>query len=240
MGKTMKLLEDLQVIDLKLDAWHGEKNGLLGETTALEEQLETERGSIAAKQAEMSEVEQGKRELEENLAAETDNIARSEVRLKDIKTQKEYQAVSKEISAAKKITAELEEQVLQKISRMDELRSEIEAMEANLKLLEENISSRKTEILDKIEKLEESIHADVAERDSMIKGIQPALLSRYTKLRERRQGLAVVEAKNGSCLGCNMNLPPQVYNNLFSTENLITCPHCQRMLFLRRQDDDIQ
>lgn len=240
MGKTMKLLENLQVIDLKLDAWHGEKNGLLGETTALEEQLETERGSIAAKQAEMSEVEQGKRELEENLAAETDNIARSEVRLKDIKTQKEYQAVSKEISAAKKITAELEEQVLQKISRMDELRSEIEAMEANLKLLEENISSRKTEILDKIEKLEESIHADVAERDSMIKGIQPALLSRYTKLRERRQGLAVVEAKNGSCLGCNMNLPPQVYNNLFSTENLITCPHCQRMLFLRRQDDDIQ
>lgn len=236
----MKLLENLQVIDLKLDAWHGEKNGLLGETTALEEQLETERGSIAAKQAEMSEVEQGKRELEENLAAETDNIARSEVRLKDIKTQKEYQAVSKEISAAKKITAELEEQVLQKISRMDELRSEIEAMEANLKLLEENISSRKTEILDKIEKLEESIHADVAERDSMIKGIQPALLSRYTKLRERRQGLAVVEAKNGSCLGCNMNLPPQVYNNLFSTENLITCPHCQRMLFLRRQDDDIQ
>jgi len=240
LGKTMKLLENLQVIDLKLDAWHGEKNGLLGETTALEGQLETERGSVAAKQAEMSEVEQGKRELEENLAAETDNIARSEVRLKDIKTQKEYQAVSKEISAAKKITAELEEQVLQKISRMDELRSEIEAMEANLKLLEENISSRKTEILDKIEKLEESIHADVAERDSMIKGIQPALLSRYTKLRERRQGLAVVEAKNGSCLGCNMNLPPQVYNNLFSTENLITCPHCQRMLFLRRQDDDIQ
>ena len=56
-----------------------------------------------------------KRGLEENFTAESENIVRSEAHLKEIKTQKEYQAVSKEISGAKKLTAELEEQILQKI-----------------------------------------------------------------------------------------------------------------------------
>jgi len=239
LGYNMKVLEKLQQIDHGLDAWCGEKEGFLREIAVLQERLEAAHGAVSAKQNEVNEVEQEKKVLEENLAAESDNIARSEVRLKDIKTQKEYQAVSKEISAAKKIIAELEEQSLQKVIRIDELKAEIETVQENLKLLEENTASQTSEIQGKIEKLEASIGVDMAEREMMVKSLHPSLLNRYTKLREKRQGLAVVEARNGSCLGCNMNLPPQVYNNLFHAEDLIACPHCQRLLFLRQQDNDI-
>jgi predicted nucleic acid-binding Zn-ribbon protein len=55
-------------------------------------------------------------------------------------------------------------------------------------------------------------------------------------LREQRRGIAVVEARDGSCLGCNMQLPPQLYNSLFRGDDLITCPHCQRVLVLRREE----
>ncbi len=239
MGNNLKLLQELQEIDLRLDAWHGQKQAFLREIVVLEEKLEAAQGVISGKQAEMNEIEQEKKELEENLDAESDNITRSEVRLKDIKTQKEYQAVSKEVSAAKKIKVELEEQLLQKIARLEELKAEIEALEENMKLLAENTVSQKSEIQEKIDKLEGSINADIAERESIIHNIQPSLLNRYAMLRERRQGLAVVEARNGSCLGCNMNLPPQVYNNLFHAESLISCPHCQRLLFLRSQENDL-
>jgi predicted nucleic acid-binding Zn-ribbon protein len=239
LGNNMKMLEKLQQIDRGLDAWCSEKDGFLREIAGLQERMETAHAAVSAKQIEVNEVEQEKKVLEENMAAESDNIARSEVRLKDIKTQKEYQAVSKEISAAKKIMVDLEEQTLQKITRIDELKTEIETLQENLKLLEENTASQTSEIQVKIEKLEASISVDMAERELMVKSLHPSLLNRYTKLREKRQGLAVVEAKNGSCLGCNMNLPPQVYNNLFHAEDLISCPHCQRLLFLRQQDNDI-
>lgn len=237
MGNNLKLLAELQIIDLKLDNLKNEKENFARELAGLDEKLESASGDIALKQAEMEEVENEKNELENNLATETDNITRSEVRLKDIKTQKEYQAVSKEIAAAKKIKAELEEQLLQKIGRIDELKTEITAMEEALKSLEENIGNSKNETIKKIEEIENAMNADVSSRESMIGSIQPALMKRYAMLRERRQGLAVVEAKNGSCLGCNMNLPPQVYNDLYKTENLVTCPHCQRMLFMRRDID---
>ncbi len=239
MGNNLKFLEELQAIDLKLDAFQSEKQGLLKELLALDEKLETAKNAILAKQDELNGIEQEKTELEENLASESDSINRSETRLKEIKTQKEYQAVSKEIAAAKKIKVELEEQILQKIARLDELKAETDAMESNLTLLEENCNAQRSEINGKIEDLENNSSTDISERESLVKSIQPTIMSRYTMLRERRQGLAVVEARNGSCLGCNMNLPPQVYNNLFKAENLITCPHCQRLLFLRQQDDAI-
>jgi predicted nucleic acid-binding Zn-ribbon protein len=239
LGNNLKFLAELQAIDLKLDAFQNEKLGFQKELLALDEKLGAARDAVSLKQDELNGIEKEKTELEDNLASESDSIIRSETRLKEIKTQKEYQAVSKEISAAKKIKAELEEQLLQKIARIDELKAEVNAMESDLTVLEENINSQKSEVHGKIEELEKSSSTDIAERESLVKSIQPALLNRYTMLRERRQGLAVVEARNGSCLGCNMNLPPQVYNNLFNAENLISCPHCQRLLYLRQRDEVI-
>ncbi len=239
MGNNLKFLEELQAIDLKLDAFQSEKLGFQKELLALDEKLGAARAALSAKQDELIGIEQEKAEFESNLESETESIGRSEARLKEIKTQKEYQAVSKEISAAKKIRTELEEQLLQKITLIDDLKAEILAMESDFTSLEENVNSQKSEINFKIEELESSSSMDITERDSLVKNIQPALLNRYSMLRERRQGLAVVEARNGSCLGCNMNLPPQVYNNLFNAENLISCPHCQRLLYLRQQDEAI-
>jgi hypothetical protein len=61
------------------------------------------------------------------------------------------------------------------------------------------------------------------------------VIKRYDSLRIQRRGQAVAVARDGYCLGCNMHLPPQLYNTLFKHEELITCPHCQRMLILKQQ-----
>jgi predicted nucleic acid-binding Zn-ribbon protein len=237
LGKNLKLLEELQAIDLKLDNWRGEKEALLTEMAVLEKKLEDVLAAIAEKNAELTAIDEEKLGLDGNLVTETENIAKSEARLRDIKTQKEYQAVSKEIASAKKIKAEMEEQLLQRIALSDEIKASVTEMEENSKVMATQVMAQKSAILEKIERLEAGIDADIATRQSAIKNIPASVVNRYTMLREKRQGLAVVEARNGSCLGCNMNLPPQVYNNLFKADNLITCPHCQRLLFLRQEEE---
>jgi predicted nucleic acid-binding Zn-ribbon protein len=237
LGKNLKLLEELQGIDLKLDTWRGEKDALLAEIEVLEKKLEGILTSIDLKNTELVTIEEEKLGLEANLAAETDNIEKSEVRLRDIKTQKEYQAVSKEIATAKKIKAEMEEQLLQKIALAEEIKASVLEIEENSKTMTVQVASQKAEIQAKIEQLESGIVKDIATRQSAIKNLPASVLKRYDMLREKRQGIAVVEARNGSCLGCNMNLPPQVYNNLFKAESLIACPHCQRLLFLRQDEE---
>jgi predicted nucleic acid-binding Zn-ribbon protein len=156
-----------------------------------------------------------------------------------IKTQKEYQAVSKEIAAAKKVKADLEDQVLQKITRSDELNAIVTEKESNLQEFEANASARKSELQARIDQLEAAASEVRAARDETAKSVLPSMMKRYETLREKRQGVAVAEAKGGSCLGCNMNLPPQLFNSLFKEDTYITCPHCQRLLFMRNEAGDV-
>lgn len=236
MRKSLKMLDELQEIDLKIDGFKGEREGMLQELDILDAKVVEAESVVAVRSAELTAAEEEKRVLEESLAMEVDNIARSEGRIKEIKTQKEYQAVSKEITVARKQKAEMEEQILQRIARIEELKSDIGGLEENLAALQGNITGQKAEVQARIDTLDEGIVKDTAARDGIVKGLTASIMKRYTMLREQRRGLAVAEARGGSCLGCNMNLPPQLYNTLFRGEDLITCPHCQRMLILRHEE----
>jgi len=240
LGKNVIILAQLQEIDLKIDSSRGEKQSLMEEIASLEEKVEELKRSVAGYGADLETVEEEKRALEENLTAETGAISRSEGRLRDIKTQKEYQAVSKEIAAAKKVQADLEDQVLQKLNRIEELKSAIADQSKVLEEFETSASSQESELKEKVARLETSITTDLESREATAKLVSPSMMKRYDKLRERRQGVAVAEARSGSCLGCNMNLPPQVFNSLFNADNLVPCPHCQRLLFLRQEGQDAQ
>ena len=235
MQKNLALLEELQRMDLRIDGHNAAKLKLQEEMAALDAKIAEASAVRAEREEAVAALEEEKRSLEENLVTESDNIVRSEARLKEIKTQKEYQAVSKEITAARKLKAELEDQVLQRITRIDELKAEIAGLEDGFMEMEKGIEAEKGERQSKIDELERVNVGDLVEREKVAKGLPVSSVKRYEALRERRQGLAVVEARDGSCLGCNMNLPPQIYNNLYKQIELITCPHCQRVLFLRDQ-----
>jgi uncharacterized protein len=237
LGKNVKILAQLQEIDLKIDASQLEVGALQAEAELLAARAEEMQQGIAVQQAELEAVAGEKQALEENLAVETEAISRSESRLREIKTQKEYQAVSKEVATAKKVKDELEEQVLQKIAGIEELKASVDLKESELRAFEETAAAQKDELQAKIAQLETVIAADNAVRETTAGGITPSMMKRYATLRERRQGVAIVEARSGSCLGCNMNLPPQLFNSLFKADSLITCPHCQRILFLRQEEN---
>ncbi|MFZ3207251.1 MAG: C4-type zinc ribbon domain-containing protein [Geobacteraceae bacterium] len=238
MRANLNMLDMLQKIDLRMDALREGKEALLKDITAMDVHITEARNNTSVKQAELAAVEAEKQELEGGLADELENILRSETRLREIKTQKEYQAVSKEIATAKKLKAELEEQLLQKIGLAEELQSSIAACESDLRALEESLAVQRAEALTKMDQLDKSMAKDLTTREASSKGLPASMLKRYGALREQRKGVAVVEARDGSCLGCNMNLPPQLYNSLFRCDELIACPHCQRVLLLRLETNN--
>ena len=236
MHVKVKLLEELQGIDLKIDGRQAEKDALLQQMAGLDRELEESRLSLVALREELTTLQGQKEETEQTLVVESDNIVRSEARLHDIKTQKEYQAVLKEISTAKKVTTELEELILKTIGETEALQGSIDEGEQKLAAFSTNIAVRKVDVQGQLNRLEAEIATDQTERNATAAGLSAPLIKRYSMLREKRQGIAVVEARDGSCLGCNMNIPPQMYNNLYKGLELITCPHCQRMLFIRYEE----
>jgi len=227
------MLEQLQEIDIQIDVLKTALIGLHGEMNDIAQGLDVAREELAALNAQVAQLEQEKRELESSLAVEQENIQRSETNMKEIKTNKEFQAVGREISAARKQTVELEEQIMLKMGRVEELNNDIAAKSANLAELEQNTAQRVGEKQAEIDALQQDIDAGAARREEITQELSASLIKRYNNLREQRRGQAIAIARDGSCLGCNMNLPPQLYNSLYRSDEMISCPHCQRILILK-------
>lgn len=230
--KQVSLLVELQQIDLKLDQVEEEKSGVVARAAELGSQLEKARAALAIRSEELAAIQSQQKEIAANLDLENENVDRSEKRLKEIKTQKEYQAVSKEIGTAKKLLEELAEQQEAKASEIALLEAEVDEKSLQLAELEANIVDRQAECAAEIAAIETGAAGEIADRERVTKEIPASLLRRYSMLREQRRGVAVVEARDGSCLGCNMHIPPQMYNNLYKGNEMICCPHCQRVLYL--------
>lgn len=235
MKKRLEFLEQMQEIDVKIDALKSSQKSLSGEICGIEQGLGTVREELAALQVQVEKLEQDKIEQEGSLAVEQENIRRSETNMKEIKTNKEFQAVGREITAARKLTTELEEVILQKLGQIEVLGAEIAVKDSNLKEMEQNSGQRRDEKQAEIDAIQKNIDSDSERRDAIISELPAGLVKRYVSLREQRRGQAVAIARDGYCLGCNMHLPPQLYNNLFRADELINCPHCQRILVLKHQ-----
>ena len=235
MKKKLETLAELQDIDHLINSMKSTQQSLNDELGDIAQAVDVVREEVSAMENRLSQLEKEKAALEENHAAELSNISRSETNMKEIKTNKEFQAVGREISAARKQVSELEDQVLQKISQIDELSGEVTARKVSLEELVKNSAQRTSEKQAEIDKVQLDIDSDIARRDVLTKEVPASLLKRYTTLRDQRRGQALAFARDGYCLGCNMHLPPQLYNNLFKYEELLACPHCQRMLVLQLQ-----
>jgi predicted nucleic acid-binding Zn-ribbon protein len=229
------MLEELQEVDQLIDTLKGAQSGLDAELSGIRQGVDAAREDVASLEARQSQLETEKAALETTLAAELENIARSETNMKEIKTNKEFQAVGREIAAARKQMAELEDQVLQKITQIEEVGAELTAKKSRCDELAENAAQRTEEKQAEITGIRADVDANIVRREAIVKGIPASLVKKFTLLREQRRGQALAIARDGYCVGCNMHLPPQLYNNLYKNEEILTCPHCQRILILKLQ-----
>jgi uncharacterized protein len=235
LKKKLDMLEELQEVDQLIDTLKAAQNGLQAELSGINQGVDTAREEVAALEKILVVSEAEKVSLEATHAAELENIVRSETNMKEIKTNKEFQAVGREITAAKKQVTDVEEQLLLKISQLEELSSDLSAKKSRCDELAENAAQRTAAKQAEIDKIQADIDANVGRRESVTKGLSAGLVKKFTILREQRRGQALAIAKDGYCMGCNMHLPPQLYNNLYKYEELLACPHCQRILILKLQ-----
>lgn len=236
MKKKLEMLEELQDVDQLIDTLKAQQNCLQSELSGINEGVESAREDIDALEISLAQLETEKKELDLIHATELENIARSETNMKEIKTNKEFQAVGREITAAKKQIADLEEQLLQKIGQIELINGELTGKKIQLQDLAKNSVLRISEKQAEIDKIQSDINADTVRRENLAKGMSPSLMKKFSILRAQRQGRALAVARDGYCMGCNMHLPPQLYNNLYKHEELLTCPHCQRFLILKLQE----
>jgi len=233
--EQMELLKELQEIDQELNKVGQSRKELETERSALNADVERVQGMVDSLAADGEALREQRRELTQALVLEQENVKKAESRLPTIKTQKEYVAVLKEIDTAKKMNKDIEDKIRAKDGEIEVLSREQEEKEAELTSLKEKVDSRQEEIAAVLAEYAQAEEEKGSQRDVLLPGLPVPLRKRYQLLFERRGGMAVVEARNGACLGCNMHLPPQLFNSLFQTQEIQSCPHCNRLLFVNTE-----
>ena len=232
MQEQMELLRELQGLDQELLQVRQNRKKLETELSALGADQERVQAMVDSLSTDLDRLQGARRELVQALAQEQENVKKAEGRLPTIKTQKEYVAVLKEVDTAKKMNKDIHDRIQVKDGEIAALNRELEEKQTELAGVCEKVAARRAEIEANLSTFDENLGEKAGHRDSLLKQVPMTVQKRYQMLLERRAGVAVVEARRGTCLGCNMHLPPQLFNSLFTTSEIQNCPHCNRMLFV--------
>lgn len=231
MREHMEKLAVLQTLDIKIRGMQREKDEIPTRLAALEGEFKKEEEKVQGQKAELDRLLKDRRHKEKELEEEVERVKKAEARVFEIKTNKEYQAVLKEIEGAKKLNRQREEEILGILERFEELQKVARQGEKELEAKRKDYQRQLSELQQRAAQFEQKMAAEVKERDERQKGIPPDLLSKYRMLLEKRQGIAVAPVSNGVCQACHMNLRPQLYIELQKQQALILCPNCSRILF---------
>jgi len=234
--KQLQLLRDLQELDTEKKVVEDKRQAGINEQQILKTELDRLQQMVDSLAGEISVLEGEKAELVSAMALEQENVERSEGRLPQIKTQKEYVAVLKEVDTAKKLSKDLQANIDAKDEILQSLTSDKEEKDAELATNSEQADARCAEVDASMVAVNKKLAEMEKQRSGLLEELPKSKRKRYELLMSRRAGLAIVEARNGACLGCHMHLPPQMFNSLFVLDEIQPCPHCSRLLFVTAAD----
>jgi predicted nucleic acid-binding Zn-ribbon protein len=160
-----------------------------------------------------------------------DKIDKLKTRSNDIKTNKEYEAHRKEIEAFEKNIHKIEDDILALMEAIEAFAGDVQKEEAKVKSAEEDFKIQGKLIEEKKIKLNSEIDICKAKRNDFASRIDKNIYDQYMQKFERLGGLAVVQVENEICLGCNTNIPPQLFNDIKETSKTYTCYYCKRFLY---------
>ena len=229
--EKLKALFELQTLHTQIDKIRQTRGELPMEVADLEDEVAGLETRIQKIKSDLDDLEDSivtrKNLIKDSLAA----TKKYETQLNDVKNNREYDAISKEIEI-QGLEIQVSEKKIKEYSF--EIQNKTEVYENALT----NITERKNDLelkkaeLDMItaetEKDEAGILVKAKEAE---KHIEDRLLIAYNRLRSNaKNGLAVVSIKRDSCSGCFNQIPPQRQLDIRQRKRIIVCEHCGRIL----------
>ncbi len=229
--QKLKALYELQTIHTKIDKIRQVRGELPMEVADLEDDVAGLETRIQKIKAELDDLEDDIVTRKNLIKDAQANTKKYETQLNEVKNNREYDAISKEIEiqgldiqVSEKKIREFGFEIATKTQVYEKALADLDARKADLDAKKAELGT----ITAETEKEESEL---TAEADKATKGIEERLLTAYTRLRQNaKNGLAVVTIQRDSCSGCFNQIPPQRQSDIRQRKKIIVCEHCGRIL----------
>lgn len=224
-------LYQLQNIDSEIDRLHTIRGELPLEVQDLEDDIAGLETRIEKLETEISDLDKKINEKKFSIQDSLDLIKKYEGQQENVRNNREYDALSKEIEFQS-----LEIQLAEK--HIKEFKASIESKNVLVTDAKESLADRQADLHHKQNELKEIVKETEKDEKALAKKstsaekhIEDRLLVAYNRLRSNaRNGLAVVPVERDACGGCHSKIPPQRQLDIKTFKKVIVCEHCGRIL----------
>jgi uncharacterized protein len=226
----LKALSELQKVDLEIQGVRKASEVYPKQLAELEKDLASARSALEAERERLLDIERQKRTLEQNIVDEKDKVKKWEQRLAEQRSTREYAALAREIDIAKKANQTMAEELIEIGKTQAATREVVKTREQEFLARADQIGGKVQDLKGKLGQISGQVKTLEEKRAQVASNVEKVLLSRYETVRKKRSP-AMASLIGGTCQGCNMNVPPQLYNTLRSNLGTDLCPSCNRIIY---------
>ena len=221
--EKLSTLYQLQTMMTEIDKIKTLRGELPLEVQDLEDEIAGLETRLQNYQAEIKEFETSVVEQKHKITESTTLIDRYKAQLDNVRNNREFDNLSKEI----------EFQGLE-----IEFGEAVDAKKKDIAELTEKLEGRKADLVQKKSELEQIISETKQDEEKLREkakkleaAIEPRLLTAFKRIRKgARNGLAVVYVQRGACGGCFNKIPPQKQLDIKLRKKIIVCEYCGRIM----------
>ena len=159
------------------------------------------------------------------------SIDRYNAQLNDVKNNREYDTLTKEIECQSLEIELCEKKIKEALIKIEEKTHALEEGRENIKERQEDLKHKRSELNEIIQETreeEEKLKEKIAELELKI---EPRLLSSFKRIRKNaRNGLGIVYVQRDACGGCFNKIPPQRQLDIKMQKKMIVCEYCGRIM----------
>lgn len=230
MREQLKLLDDLQRHDARIQEIEAEARAIPDKLRELRDNIARIQGVLDRERVQLAETERYRIEQETQLKHEEQQLAKARAKAQAVKNQKEYMSIQREIELTRKMAQEREEEALKLGIAVEAFSKQIDQHTADVAALQQAYEEQEGAGRQRAAELEQKLAGLRAERDGLAAKVRPDVLRKYSAIKLKK-GLAVVAVKDRTCQGCNMMIPPQLFNTLQRRDTIELCPTCNRIIY---------
>ena len=229
--QKLNQLYAIQLIDSEIDQISNLKGALPMEVSDLEDDITGLQTRISKLTETMDDLSSTISNHQANINESESLIARYQKQLDDVKNNREYEALTKEIEM-QNLEIQLSNKKIKELDVQVQAKEEVRAeAEGRLDSKNKDLEIKKVELEKIIAKTEKEEAKLIKQSDKLKKSVDARLMKSYNRIRSRYQNkLAVVPVEREACGGCFNRVPPQIRIEISARKNIIACEHCGRVL----------
>ena len=202
-----------------------------------EELLARLKKTFIEKNMEFEKAKKNANDLRAQLAEAESTREKSEKNMDVISTQREYEALDKEIKDASEREQQYRKELQKEERMMADLDEQIKQSTAMIEQQEQDLTERRAGIEADIAGKKGQMRNLEQQEQSIVPGLDPEVLFKFERIIRNKMGRGIVAIKGGVCTGCHMVLPVQFANMIHEGKDIVFCPYCSRILFYEELED---